>query len=900
MNERIFDRFLVQSRERPQATALACAGDSWTYARLENVSRGLAQALLARPASEEVVALYARRSPQLVAAMLACLRAGLPFAVLDSAYPAERLEQLIEVSRPGRLVLCGNGPADDPLLARLPLPGVVLRWDERAWLQGTVGSDEIDGAKANSIAYLLFTSGTTGVPKCIQTAHPPLVHFIEWYAKTFAVDSACRFSMLSGLGHDPVLRDVFVPVSLGATLHIPEQAHLLDPAALYGWLRRVGVTHAHTTPQMCRVIGAGRGQQPALDQLRFVFSGGDVLRCRQAVELLANAPGARVVNFYGATETPQAMGFHVFDATADGALDVVPIGKGIADVELLLLDDVLRPAAVGARGQIAIRTRFLSAGYRNDDGLTRQRFVPYPDGVDSSALLYLTGDVGVVRPDGALVAQGRRDDQVKIRGFRVELGDVVHHLEAIHAVRAAVVLAETSPDGENRLIAYLVSKRGEADAPAIKAAAAASLPPYMVPFQYVWVDRFPLLPNGKVDRQRLASLRPQQEDGPRSSDPIEAAIVAQWRTLLGINSIQVSDNFLDLGGDSLSFIRAAMLLQRVLGALPEGWEKLSIQQLAKQSQARRSWLTRVDSTVLLRAISITAIVAAHLGFPNIEGSVRTLFVVSGISFGKYLVPSVLRTDRVTAIWRLALRIALPTVLYTELLDVAFVRFKWQALLLLNNYFGADFEVGGFSFWYLCVLVQALLILAVGLAVPAVRRLVRSYPFAFPLTASFAFALIAFGAPFVWDTTPLFDHVPHLYLGAILLGWAVVQADSLTRRLWVMAATVATFTEPALRNEGLLVLPFVATVFLVFQRQVTLPVWLARGINPIAGASLFIYLTDRQVNSSVQKTPLGHYPLATLLLALTVGVVCWRVWESASDVAAGWLSRQPKVEAEPAL
>ena len=612
----------------------------------------------------------------------------------------------------------------------------------------------------------------------------------------------------------------------------------------------------------------------------------------------AVAPTARIVNFYGTTETPQAMAHHVFDPAADEALEIVPIGRGIDDVQLLVLDDALGLASVGARGQIAIRTRFLSSGYLHDAGLTHEKFVPHPDGRDPSDLLYLTGDVGYFRSDGAVVAQGRRDDQVKIRGFRVELAEVVHHLERVAAVSAAVVLAEQSPDGENRLIAYLVGRDGAANdraaSAAVKAELAASLPAYMVPFQCVWLRGFPLLPSGKIDRGLLPSLEASDEGVETSqvANLIESAIASQWAALLGLPSVDLDRAFVDLGGDSLSFINAAMRLEEVLGALTQRWEKLTIRELAREKRDTRSFLTRIEATVLMRAISIVAIVAEHFHFPNLAGSVRTLFVVSGMGFGKYLVTSVMQTNRVSSILKLALKIALPTALYTVFLDLIFFKLRWQALFLLNNFIDPKFEEGGFSFWFVCVLVQSQLALAALLALRPARELVRRNPFGFPLGASLLFAGVALVAPRFWDTSRFNDWMPHLYLGAMFLGWSAVEANSPRRRLLVVGATVATFAEPAWHSQELLLLPFVATFFLTYRRQIPVPVPVGKLVNLIAGASLFTYLTHFQARSLLFKTPLRAYPPIALLAAVATGIVLWKAWEASLAVLTRWVREAP--------
>lgn len=845
------------------------AGGTWTYAQLERATRSLAVQLLAQPADNAVVALHAGRCAELPIAMLACMRAGLTFAVLDAAYPAEKLEQLRALLTPGRSLT-----VDAAMTSGL--------------LDADLHDDRIDRVSPDSIAYLLFTSGTTGVPKCIATAHAPLVHFIDWYAREFAVDGDSRFSMLSGLGHDPILRDIFVPLSLGAQLHVPEQAAILDPAKLHAWIAEARITHAHVTPQLCRILCAGRRGQEPLSALRFVLSGGDSLRTRQASDVLAAAPDARVVNFYGATETPQAMGYHVFDPREDTG-DVVPVGRGIADVQLAVLDDALQLAPVGVRGQIAIRTRFLSAGYLGDPALTDHKFITNPQTGDPRDRVYLTGDVGRFRDDGAVVVDGRMDDQIKIRGFRVELGDVAHQLERIATVKEAIVLAERGADGENRLVAYLVARAGSATdttdtgaTAAVRDAMSATAPAYMVPARCIWLPQFPLLPNGKVDRAVLARLAFVEEaaEPAEPENPIEATIVAQWKEILGRPGIDVDASFVDLGGDSLSFIEASVQVETLLGRLPDHWERLSIRQLARQSRAKRGWWTRVDSSVLLRAISIVAVVVGHFDLPDPPGSVRALFVVSGMSFGKYLVPQVLRSGHASPIFRLVTKIAVPAVLYTIFINIVFHHPKWPGLLMITNLVSPDSKVGGIGFWFIDVLAQSLVFLALLLSVARVRELVSRDPFAFALGATAVFDVIGRLAPLLWDTSHLYDRVPQHHLGAICLGWALVHADTLPRKLVVGAATVLTFG--TWNTDYLFVFPFVATFVLVTWQRVALPVFFGRLVHVVATASLFIYLTDHQ--SALVLSKLGLHPAAGVPIAVAVGVATRKLWETTSAAA----------------
>jgi amino acid adenylation domain-containing protein len=912
---RIFERFLAMTKQRPRAVAIVHEDGIWSYEQLERGSRALAVELLSRPASSNVVALAGERAPELVLGMLACLRAGLPFTVLDGGYPAGRLEQLLAVAAPGRLVTftqqtnkaldaLASSSKDSPSLDARPL---FFKFDHdavAAFLENDAPQQPgLDDVQAASSAYLLFTSGTTGTPKCITTSHEPLVHFVEWYGNSFPVAPSSRFSMLSGLGHDPLLRDIFMPLSFGAELHIPTSAILKNPVQLYQWLCDSEITHTHLTPQMGRLICGGRREHKLLLSLQFVFSGGDILRHKLVTELRAAAPSAHVVNFYGSSETPQAMGFHVFDPSTDATTEAIPIGRGIDDAQLLVLDTSLRLAEIGERGQIAIRSKFLSNGYLGDSRLTSARFVHNPGNLDAYDLLYLTGDIGHFRTDGAVVLDGRSDDQVKVRGYRVELNEIVEHLERIPRVSAAVVLSEQSPDGEIRLIAYVVDTREIPSDPAeaahvLKAELALTLPYYMVPFSILMLESIPLLPNNKVDRDRLRMLHSDGDSGDnrhnrdttrifptQAVNLTESRIVSDWQTLLGLRAVHSSSTFLELGGDSLSTISAAMQLEEHLGALPDGWEKLSIHQLAELKKDVRRKFTVIETTVLTRAISIIAIVAAHFEFPNLAGSVRTLFVVSGMSFGRYLMSSVLSTNRLDAIFKLVLKIAIPTVLYTEFLNLTLLHdFKWPALLLLNNFIHPEFPEGGYSFWFVIVLVQCQLLLAALFSVKRMRELARAKSFECAWCGCLIMAGIAAIANFTHLTGshPTNEQTPIAYLGAIFLGWTAIQADTARRRLMVLVAAGLTFIEPFLRAfpREIVALPFVATFCLVYWRRVSLPVRLGKAVNLIAGASLFTYLTDKQIKKLAERTLLVEYPAITVALAVVFGIIAWKCWETA--------------------
>ncbi|HBL32093.1 MAG TPA: non-ribosomal peptide synthetase, partial [Acidobacteria bacterium] len=454
----------------------------------------------------EVVAIEAHRSAALVRAVLGVLASGAAWVILDRDDPEARREVILEVARPK------------------------LRWSTAAWVDRTDPTDPSDplphAPEPEAPAYVAFTSGSTGRPKGIVGSQRPLSHFMAWHVRTFGLGEADRFSLLSGLAHDPLLRDLFTPLWLGATLAIPSP-DLLD--GLGGWLAREAVTTVHWTPALAQLV-----TEP-LPALRRAFFGGDALRRSDVARLRTLAPDVTCVNFYGATETPQAMGWHVVDPEAEDDGRPLPLGRGIDGVQLLVRTAAGALAGIGEVGEIFIRTPYLALGYLDDPALTRERFLPDH--------LYRTGDLGAFRLDGQVRSLGRADRQIKIRGYRVEPAEIEAALLRLDGVRAAYVLL-----AEDRLAAYVVP--ASLSPAGLRQALRAVLPPYLIPADLVPLDALPLTPNGKVDRAALpAPERESDHRAPRT--PIETLLAEIWAGVLGVERIGADDDFFALGGHSL-------------------------------------------------------------------------------------------------------------------------------------------------------------------------------------------------------------------------------------------------------------------------------------------------------------------------------------------------------------
>jgi amino acid adenylation domain-containing protein len=552
------ERFAEQARRTPDLPAVIDSQGTWTYGELAERASRLAAGLRAEGIGPgDVVAIYAWRSAHLVQALLGVLEAGAAFLVLDPAHPAPRLRSILRQAQPRAWIGVAPNPIPDDLAEALP--PILLDPDGEG--SPSPGGREGDGRGGQGVrAYIAFTSGSTGESKGVVGPHGPLAHFCAWQAETFGLGPDDRFSLLSGLSHDPLLRDVFTPLGLGATLCIPNPDDLGSPARLAAWMARSRITVCHLTPAFGQILTEGGTRLP---DLRYAFSGGDVLTERDVARLRALAPSVICVNFYGTTETPQAVAW--FDASEAGGWPArrVPVGRGIEGVQLLVLNSAGEVAAPGELGEVCVRTPHLSLGYLGDERLTAERYIANPATGDPADRVYRTGDLGRYRADGAVDLAGRRDGQVQVRGFRVEPAEVEVALALHPAVREAAVLLHNGV-----LTAWLTGSSRPRPAE-LRDFLRGLLPDPMIPEAFVWLERLPLTPNGKLDRRALpdpAREEPREEDRfEPPANPVEEGVAAIWSELLALGRVGRHDDFFELGGHSLLAARVVAALQERFG-----------------------------------------------------------------------------------------------------------------------------------------------------------------------------------------------------------------------------------------------------------------------------------------------------------------------------------------------
>jgi len=912
----IVSDFLQQAKRAPDAPAIIGERASCSYQQLQRISQGIASFLLEHgTAGTDRVLIVCSRGAGLVYAMLGALRAGLPFSVVDVAYPAARIAQLVDSLEPAFILLCGDAQVALPAgrspaqLVRVPeAPAQALQ----LFPEQSRALPEIDASRP---AYITFTSGSTGTPKGVVTHHAPLVHFIDWHVRRHGFTERDRFSLLSGLGHDPVYRDIFTPLSIGAAVVCPAQCTLIHPAQLAAWIRHHGISVIHLTPPLGKLIATGASIDPQpFGQLRWLFWGGDALSPTLYQTMRTIAPNATSVNFYGTTETPQAMVFHQLDGQPGQT--AIPLGKGIDDAQVLVVGEQQQLVGEGEVGEILIRSPYLSMGYWRDAALTAEKFVVNPFTGAQGDTCYRTGDLGTYLPDGSVAFLGRADCQVKIRGHRIELAEIESVLARQPQIEQCVVVA-SADSAAPRLIAYCVARSTVAPAQ-LREALAAQLPDYMVPAQFVFIEAIPLTPNGKIDRRAL----PAPSDGLGTSEgasealtPLTKKLADAWAKILQVPRIDANLSFVELGGDSLSFVQASMVLEELIGQLPARWELIPVKRLAElagQAKAPRHALRAMEMPVLMRMLSILLIVMGHLGVLGkgvITGETTALFLVSGIGLARFQVNAINERGDARVLLKSMLAIALPTVLYTALVQCLFDKVHWQSLLLISNWFPAEL-VGHFSYWYIEVLVQMLLIVGLVLSIRPVRLLIMADPFRHLLLAACVLLVtdLVLGR-WVFDATPLYNRVPQHYLAAMVLGMAVQYADSTSRKWLASAVAVVVIGEleiVAIAGYGWdawlsgvhidIALP--AVLALIWFRSVPVPAAVARAGALIASSTLFIYLTHYQFQSVARR--ISDQPLVAVAVAIVGGILVAYCWNASLGLLLKRWSRARKKRAADTL
>lgn len=560
-------RFSVQTKRRPDATAVISEKRRYTYAELEERSSELARRLVSLGAGpNRAVAVCMERSVDLLLALLAVLKSGAYYVPLDPHNPLNRLRSILEECKP--VAFLTDSVTADSLARKLSLDDLPILCVDRPPVKPFVTPSLPSEISSGSLAYTIYTSGTTGKPKGVRITHGALSNLVCSMWKKPGVSEADRTLAVAPISFDIATMDMFLPICSGGTVVIASHLDAVDPYRLTQLLKEYDITCMQATPATWRMLVSSNwsGKQ----NLK-MLSGGEALPRELANDLLQR--GGELWNCYGPTETT----IYSSVVRIEQESGIVPVGPPIANTSFYVMDKSGHLLPPGVAGELYIGGAGVSPGYVARPELTAQRFIPDRFGTAacvstrSTGSLFATGDlVRIVRGD-QLEFFGRLDHQVKLRGFRIELGEIESVLRTHPSIADAVVVLREDLPGEPRLVAYIICPDPKIGAANLREHTSKSLPEYMLPALFVTVDQYPLSSSGKIDRRALpvpesvpAQIAADHPTATAASDDLEAKLLHIFQDVLKNESIGVTDSFFRFGGYSLLTVRLFSHIDREL------------------------------------------------------------------------------------------------------------------------------------------------------------------------------------------------------------------------------------------------------------------------------------------------------------------------------------------------
>ena len=552
--------FEQQVQKNPQAIATSDSQQSLSYEELNLRANQLAATLIENGlASESLVGVCMTRSVHMLTALLAVLKSGCAYVPMDPDFPIQRLQFIGEDTAIAHLLMDDDSAAIGQALSDNTETAITNSYI----INNAFFSDKASAANPtiqqanNSLFNVIYTSGSTGTPKGVMVPHAGICNRLLWMQDSYALSVNDKVLQKTPYSFDVSVWELFWPIITGSQSYFADKDGHKDPGYLRDIMQRQQITTAHFVPSMLSVFL----QTPEIEQcrsLRQVFCSGEALQQEQQNRFFTRLPNSSLHNLYGPTEASIDVSFYDCSSAEDYAS--VPIGKAIANTQLHILDNQLRPLPCGIAGELYIGGANLARGYLNREELTASTFIdnPFHTQGHPSAKLYKTGDLVRLSEDGNILYMGRLDHQLKIRGNRIELGEIEKTITDIAGVQEAIVKACPSSDGTDQLIAYYIADEN-LDSEHLPRITASSLPSYMQPAAFIAVAAWPLTANGKINRNKLpqpdwAEINQQAYVAPESDT--EKQLAAIWAEVLQLPQVGIDDNFFHVGGHSLTATEA--------------------------------------------------------------------------------------------------------------------------------------------------------------------------------------------------------------------------------------------------------------------------------------------------------------------------------------------------------
>ncbi|MDB4950669.1 MAG: tycC1, partial [Gemmatimonadetes bacterium] len=558
--------FEKQASRTPDAVAITFGGESLTYRELDARANQVAHHLQRLGVGPEVrVGICLERSLELLPSILGVMKAGGAYVPVDPAHPAERIGYVLSDSAVPVLLTQSHLAASVPVDASVTVISVDTAWDAISAESANPPASEVT---SENLAYVIYTSGSTGRPKGVAMHHRGVANYIHWGVRAYGGNLGNGSPVFSSMAVDLTVTNL-LPLFAGRTVHLLPEENAVE--ALAAALReKPGFGLIKITPVHLSLLTPLLTAEEAWGAAHTLVIGADFLSAEPTVFWQENAPGVRLMNEYGPTET--VVGCSAY-ALPNGVHrhGPVPVGGPIQNLRFYVLDGHGQPVPAGLPGELYIGGAGVARGYLGRPGLTAEKFVPEPFG-EPGARMYRTGDRARWQADGELLILGRTDNQVKIRGYRVELGEIEAVLRRHSSVTGCLVVVREDVPGDKRLVAYVavdgeVDSAEPADSNALREHVRGSLPEYMVPAAFVMMDALPQTATGKIDPRTLPAPEYRAADARyvAPQTPVEETLAAIWEAMLGLDRVGVEEGFFELGGHSLLAMRIVSRVREVLG-----------------------------------------------------------------------------------------------------------------------------------------------------------------------------------------------------------------------------------------------------------------------------------------------------------------------------------------------